>query len=271
MPKLSGGIVRKSRPAFGCFTVTGTDMNSPRTPEERDILDAVWAEFGAFQPGPGPTPVPGNTAPSNDSPTATTARQLAGCLVLVATVGCCDFLLVSHGSAAASAWPLIAYAVAAALGGAAAGFLLASRYPLPGLLAGVCSGAGSVCAAAWASGRLASPDPVIVGIVALAGLVPGGGAYYPLRWLQRSVSRTLAASPDGTARPAGPPFAVIYDPPAEPPDPRAALLEERLLHLCKQDRRLFDRLLHYERTQHQGRRRVELLRLAIEHFVRDNR
>jgi hypothetical protein len=43
-----------------------------------------------------------------------------------------------------------------------------------------------------------------------------------------------------------------------------------LLDLCKQDNRLFDRLLHYEQARHRGRRRVELLRLAIEHFERDN-
>src|SRR5207249_1071216 len=100
-----------------------------------------------------------------------TARRVVGCLVLVATVGCCDFLLLSRWEAAGPVWPVIASGVAAALGGAAAGFLLASRYPLPGLLAGACSGAGSVCAAAWASGRLASPDPALAGVVALAGLV----------------------------------------------------------------------------------------------------
>jgi hypothetical protein len=250
---------------FGSFAVTDREMNSEQTPGDRDVLDTFWTELGASQPGPG------NAPPSNDPPAAPTARQVVGCLVLVATVGYCGFLLVFRWNSAGPGWPVIAYGVVAAFGGAAAGFLLASRYPLPGLLAGVCSGAGSVCAAAWASGRLASPDPALVGIVALAGLVPGVSAYYPLRWLQGRTSRTPEAPPDRTPRPSGLPLVVIYDPPPEPPDPQAAPLEERLLYLCKQDQRLFDRLLHYERTQHPGRRRVELLRLAIEHFERDNR
>jgi hypothetical protein len=245
-------------------------MSSPQNPEERDILDAVWAEYGASHPGPEPAAVPGNPTPSNDSPAAPTARQLAGCFVLVATVGCCNFLLVSRWSAARPGWPAIGYGFVAALGGAAAGFLLTARYPLPGLLAGLCSGAGSVCAAAWALGRLTSPDPAIVGMVALAGLVPGFGIYYPLRWLLGRAPRG-PAPPARPPHPASPPFAVFYDPPPERPDPQTAPLEERLMHLCKQDRRLFEHLLDDERTQNPGRRRVELLRLAIEHFQRDNK
>jgi hypothetical protein len=201
-------------------------------------------------------------------PEAPTARQIAGCLVLVAIAGCCGFLLVFRWDTAGFGWPAIAYGVIAVFGGATAGSLLASRDPLSGLLAGACSGVGSVCAAVWASARLASPDSALIGAVALAGVVPGIGVYHPLCWLH---GWATWATSDRRPRPSDVPMAVIYDLPPEPPDPRAAHLEERLLHLCKQDRRLFERLLHYERTQYPGRRRVELLRLAIEHFEQDNR
>ena len=60
---------------------------------------------------------------------------------------------------------------------------------------------------------------------------------------------------------------VIYDLPS---DPRETHLEERLLFLCKQNPRLLERLVEYERRCQPHSTRAELLELAIEHFERDN-
>jgi len=60
---------------------------------------------------------------------------------------------------------------------------------------------------------------------------------------------------------------VIYD---LPPDPQNIHLEERLLFLCKQDRRPLKRLVEYERRCQPYLTRAQLLELAIEHFERDN-
>jgi hypothetical protein len=51
-------------------------MDKPQIPDERAIVDAVWAEFGAFQPDPEPVPVPGNAVPSVGSPAARRTRQV---------------------------------------------------------------------------------------------------------------------------------------------------------------------------------------------------
>src|SRR5262245_42372154 len=101
-------------------------MNNPQTPEERDLLDTVWVELGASHPEPG------NAIPSDSALSAPTPRQLVGCLVLVAAVTGCHFLVISRWDHGGPAWFVIAAAVVAVLGGGAAGFLLASRYCLAG-------------------------------------------------------------------------------------------------------------------------------------------
>ncbi len=262
-------------------------MSSPQRPDDQDIRDAVWVEFGASHPGHARAPLGGNAAPATDSPAVRVARQVVGCLVLVAVVGCCDFLVVARWDIRGPSWRVIVYAVVAALGGAVTGFLLTYRYPLPGLLAGACSGAGSVSAAAWASDRLGSPDPAIAGVVALAGLIPGVGAYYVVRRLADRM-RPAKGGSESVAAPGqvlGPPtapaaprpcpadatLAAVFASPPKLRDPQEAQLDDRLLHLCKENRHLFDRLLHHEWARHPELRRVDLLRLAVEHFEKDNR
>src|SRR5262249_12426645 len=158
----------------------------------------------------------------------------------------CDFLMVSGWAGPGPGWRLIACGMLAAVAGGVAGCFLAPRSPLAGLLAG-------------------ARNQALLGVVAFAGLIPGAGVYQVLRAVLPRTRGARAARAAPPSRPSGRPFAVFDDLPPEPPDPRAAALEERLLHLCKQDRRLFDRLLHYEQAQHPEMRRVELLRLAIEH------
>lgn len=109
------------------------------------------------------------------------------------------------------------------------------------------------------------------GSLVLVGVVGGLGvaaavillfARRPLFWFQGKQSPSTAAS-------TAPHIAVIYTPAPDVPDPLTLELEERLLHLCKQDRRVFERLMSYERSRNPGCHRAELLRLAIEHFERD--
>jgi hypothetical protein len=48
-------------------------------------------------------------------------------------------------------------------------------------------------------------------------------------------------------------------------------LEQALLGVCRGNRQLFERLLHYERSRHPYLGRAELLRRAIDRYEHDNR
>jgi hypothetical protein len=104
--------------------------------------------------------------------------------------------------------------------------------------------------------------PFILILTAVLGVFPGIVAYLLIRFPRSTKGRNSAQT--------GPPVAIIYSP--LPPSPDAAVLEleARLLHLCKQDRLLFDRLVKYEQDHHPTASRQELLRQAIDHFDRDN-
>src|SRR5262249_5472537 len=67
------------------------------------------------------------------------------------------------------------------------------------------------------------------------------------------------------------PLCIIYDPPAEDDFTPTGPLEERLLYLCRQDRKLFGRLIEHERDRRPHLSRAEHVRLAIEHLKADNR
>jgi hypothetical protein len=149
---------------------------------------------------------------------------------------------------------------------------LTTRLTLAGL-ALVLTAAGGGCV--WLLGDdLLGPNGkvIAIGITGMVGGMASGALLagrYSLAGLKgrgRSTSRPL---PEPTRQGSQPPMAVIHSPPPPLLDPQTLQLEEHLLHLCKEDRRLFERLLHYERTRNPGERRAELLRLAIEHFERD--
>jgi hypothetical protein len=115
-------------------------------------------------------------------------------------------------------------------------------------------------AASWrgASG----PEWRVVAGCALVGIGGAGGVLL------------LARRPGEPPRPCTPgpppPLLILHEPPPEAPDPRLRPLEDRLLHLCKQDTKLLQRLLDHERRRHPCLRRADLLRLAIRHLERDN-
>jgi hypothetical protein len=130
------------------------------------------------------------------------------------------------------------------------------------LIATLLGGGGSV-AALSALNQLAQQQPTFLEslVAACLGAVPGVFAYLLLR---------EPLDPRKSKRTDGPPVAIIYSPLPAQADPQALAMEERLLHLCKQDRYLFERLLQYEAERHPTASRTEQLRQAINHFDRDN-
>lgn len=108
----------------------------------------------------------------------------------------------------------------------------------PGVLLVAGLAATTICISGWLLGRLWS-----AAILAVAVVVSAVTAY----WLRRRAATSCHAE-------APHPMVVRYVPPLALPDPQEAALEERLLHLCKEDRRLFDRLLRYERRQYPEKR-----------------
>jgi hypothetical protein len=137
---------------------------------------------------------------------------------------------------------------------------LATRLAWAGLVLFATTG---VCVLLLVSGG----NLIVTGIAGLIGVSLAGyflTSHHPFRGL-----RAWGSPQPLPDRASGPRIAVIHTPAPDPPDPETLLLEERLLELCQQDRQLFARLLHFEQTRTPGERRVELLRLAIEHFERD--
>jgi hypothetical protein len=207
-----------------------------------------------------------------------TLSRVAGCLVLVVAVGCSSVLAGSGWGPSDSASLFAVLACLAAVGGALGGTLLAPRHRLPGLLGGAVAGAGGACLVACPLGRSLSGNPLLGSVVGLAGLVPGAGAYCAGKFLQRLVVAGPgqdrpgeAAAPPAIASENGP-RRVIYEMPVPAAvDRDTEPLEEELLALCRGQRRLFDRLLDYERRRHPYLSRAELLRLAVEHYENDNR
>jgi hypothetical protein len=207
-----------------------------------------------------------------------TLSRLAGCLVLVLAAGWCGALLGSGWWPADSASALTFLVPFVAACGGLGGTLLAPRHRLPGLLGGAVGGAGSACVLAGPLGPSLSGNPLLGGVAALAGLLPGAGAYCLGKFLQRRVvpgpgpDRFATAPPAQAPPPGSGPRRVIYEVPVpEAVDVEVESLEEALLALCRGQRRLFDRLLAYERRRQPYLSRGELVRLAIERYANDNR
>jgi hypothetical protein len=189
------------------------------------------------------------------------------------------------GPIAGLAWSPVVYCAVVAAGAAIGGLLLEPRRWRVGLVSGALAGAGGLGALAWALERWPATHAALACVLGLAGLAPGVGLHYLLKyvqirvtigWRQDQSARSVAYEPlmslglgtDVTPLASGSTMHIFYDP---PPDPQDAALEERLLFLCKQNRRLLQRLVDYERRCQPHLRRGDLLRLAIEHFERDNR
>ncbi len=208
-------------------------MGNSQGPSDGYTADAAWAEYGAS------TPEHGGVPPSGDIPR-----------------------LTGRGGAAARR----------------AG----------GLLAGAFFGVVALGAPAWVLGHSSPVNPGLACGVGLAGGALGVGAYQLLKSLRGRGTFGRRSSPVTRARAevqgasswffpelalpaAAPAMSIHYQPPPEAADPRATELEERLLFLCRQDGQLLRRLLDYERSRQPHARRLDLLRLAIEHLERDNR
>jgi hypothetical protein len=240
------------------------------------IPDELWAALGPLPQRPGNAPASGPRPLPAERVAPETLSRLVGCLVLVLAVGSCSFLMGSGWGPSDSASSLAVLVPLVAVCGALGGTLLAPGHRLSGWIGGAV--AGSACAVACLLGRSLSGNPFLGGVVGLAGLVPGAGVY----WVGRSLQRLAVAGPGqdrsaGVPAPQAPPpesgpRRVIYEMPVpEAVDLEAEPLAEALLALCRGQRRLFDRLLDYERGRHPYLSRAELLRLAIEHYENDNR
>jgi hypothetical protein len=253
--------------------IRGLYMTDPK-----HIPDAIWEEYGSA--GLPPQEILSISKGRGFLPKmAAILSQLLGYLLLAAGIGICSGFLVSGWRPSASPWHLGFYCLSAAAVGAASALLFAPRHRLPGLAAGLLAGGGSLASLAGVLTQYPSLPFALVPVTAATGTVVGVAVFHFLKFVQdwfvrcrKTAERIRSGFCPELSRPAEEmPIAVIYSPPPEVPDPRVGALEEHLLYLCRQDKQVFHRLIDHARTKNPRLKRVELLRLAIQNWERDNR